>query len=111
EIGAGKRAWVALSPGVISDPQLGGEAGGFVLPVEYERAGHDNDRRQRPVACVQLTAGLEKGQHHDRLAEPHIVGEATAELKSTQEIAPAEALAPALPPRASERALRDVALQ
>jgi len=73
---------------VVEHPQPGREAGGFLLPVEDQRPRDDHQRRPGPLAL--LAPRLEEGQHHDRLPEPHVVGQATAEAEPAKEVEPAD---------------------
>ena len=54
---------------------------------------------------------LEQREHHDRLAEPHVVGEAAAESESPQELEPAERFALVVAERAAKRRRRIARLQ
>ena len=69
----------------------GANACRFARPVEDERARHHHERR---LGCPRgiVRAGFEHRQHHDGLAEPHVVGKAAAESEVAQEAHPAERL-------------------
>ncbi len=71
------------------------ETGSLLLPVEQHRPWHDDQRRPslNTVGLPRMTARVEQCEHHDGLAEPHVVGKAPAESELAQERQPAEALA------------------
>jgi len=82
-----RRARVA---GVVEHPQLGREARRLVHPVVDERSRHHRDRRARVPCLAGGAAAVEERQHHDGLAEAHVVGEAATESEPAQEREPAE---------------------
>ena len=79
--------------GVIQDLQLRRETACLLDPVVDERSRHDRDRRARAIVLARDAARLEQREHHDGLAEPHVVGQAPAEAEAAQEREPAERLA------------------
>ena len=58
--------------------------------MNKQRFGHDDQRRARPLG--PRLAVDEDGQKLDRLAQPHVVGQAPAEPQLLQELQPAESL-------------------
>ncbi len=91
QVVVGQPGGVARLAGVIEDAQPGREARRLVGPVEDERSRHDRHRRAAAVAGG--APRLEQRQHHDGLAESHVVGEAPAEPELPQEREPAERVA------------------
>jgi hypothetical protein len=76
----------------VHDAQFRREARGLARPVEDQRPRHDHERRlarARRVAAPRL----EHRQHHDGLAQAHVVGQAATEAEIAQEAHPAERLA------------------
>src|SRR6185312_10001729 len=80
----GRPGAVAIGPGVVEYFELRGEARGFLLPVEDERTGHDDEGRAAALAG-------EQGEYLHGLAEAHVVREAAAEAELAQEAEPAQA--------------------
>ena len=71
------------------DPQAWGETRRFRRPVGKQRRRRDEEAwtagRLPPPQCQQ------QGEHLDRLAEPHVVGEAGAKPKPGQKVEPTHA--------------------
>ena len=83
----------AIDAGVVENPQCGGEAFGFFLPVEDEGFGDDDEGRvQGSGFRVQEFTGGEEGEDLHGFAEAHVIGEAAAEAEAFQESEPAQAI-------------------
>src|SRR5207253_4005169 len=67
----------------------------LLLPIEHERTRHDDEGWMgRTTGSLVLDAArLHRREHHHRLAEAHLVGEAAAESEPPQKIEPAERVA------------------
>ena len=73
-----------------ADRHVGREPGELVGPVEHERggAGHEHRATQLP----RIAQALHQGNHLQRLAEAHLVGQNAAEAERCQARQPAETL-------------------
>ena len=93
-----------VGPGVVEQPEGGGEARRFLLPVE-DQGLRDHDERWLPC---RSPASLEQGQHLHRLAQAHVVGEAAPESELAEEMHPPEPFVLVAPQVADEpgRSLR-----
>ena len=84
-------------PGVVQHPELRREAGGFLLPVEDERPGHDDQRGPASgafsIPFPLFASRLQERQHLHRLAETHVVGQTPAKAELLEEAKPAEPVA------------------
>src|SRR3954470_14809220 len=81
----------ALRAAEIQHAQLWREPRGLLDPVEQHRA-RDHDER-RPAELARRAETIEPGEHHDGLAEPHVVGETAAEAEAPEKGQPAERVA------------------
>ena len=83
---------LALDVAEHDDLQVGREPGGLLFPVGDNRRRRDDQRGA--VGLPRLHLLLQRGQRLDRLAEPHVVGEAAvqAQLPQRREPVVAEAL-------------------
>ena len=108
QVGAGElvEPLRARHPGEIEDAQVGSEAARLLLPVEYERARNDDERRSPFVARLRRAPPVQQREHHHRLAQAHVVGEAPADAELLEECEPAEALALVAAQRPIERRRR-----
>ena len=68
--------------------ELRREAGGFAYPVKHERT---RDHQQRHADAF-FASRFEHGQHLDRLAQTHVVGQTSAQCEATQEAEPRQPL-------------------
>ena len=66
-------------------PQCRGEAGHFRLPVRQERGRQDQQRRASPPPVLEPG---QEGQHLDRLAQAHVVGQARAQAQAGEKPQP-----------------------
>ena len=101
-VGQRPRLFEPCIAGVVEHPQLGREFLRLLDPVEDEALRHDDERRpvgDLPGAGHDLSAD-EHGEHLDRLAEAHVVGEAAAQAHAFEKGEPAEPLALIMPQRA-----------
>lgn len=90
-----------FEPGVLEDFHVRRELLGFLLPVEQQRLGDDDQRR--PLFLGPFSPGFQESQHLDRFAETHVVREAAAEPEVFKELQPADAFALVRPEFALER--------
>jgi hypothetical protein len=73
------------------DFQTRREARGFERPVGQKRSGHNQEAWRAPCRALGLfIERLKQGQNLNRFAEAHVVGEAGAEPKLSQEMEPAQ---------------------
>jgi hypothetical protein len=79
----------------VEDLQLRREARRFLLPVEQHGPRHNHKRRLplSPLVLARLSPRVQQREHDDRLAEPHVVGEAAAESELAKKRQPAERIA------------------
>ena len=82
---------MAARSGVVEHLEPGRELGGLLDPVENQRAGHDG--QARPLGLAAEPPPLKQGQHLDRLAQPHVVGQDAAEAESLEVVEPAQPFA------------------
>jgi hypothetical protein len=75
--------------GVVEDFELGGKAGGFLLPVIDEGTGNDGDGGRG----AGKAAGFQEGENLRSFADAHIVGKAAAEAEALEEVHPGEPFA------------------
>ena len=80
----------AADAGMIEDAQRGGEPRRLGEPVEDQGARDDEQRGGQPLGGAPLPTRLEEREELDRLAEPHVVGQAAAEAEVLEEAEPAE---------------------
>ena len=85
------KALLALRPVQRQHPEVGGEAGGFVFPVEDQRGGQDDQGRL--VETARFLFHQQVGQGLRRLAEAHVVGQDAGQLVGAQELQPGQAFA------------------
>ena len=70
--------------------QLGREPGGLLVPVADDRHRADQQRRPPLAGRSRLPLALDEGERLDRLAEPHVVGQASPEAPAAEEAEPGE---------------------
>jgi hypothetical protein len=76
--------------GVVEYAQARCEPRRLVHPVVDQRPGNDSNRCSRRIRFSRHAAVLEQGQHHNGLAEAHVIGQASSESKPAEERKPPE---------------------
>ena len=79
-----------FQPGILKNFELRRKLGRFLLPVKHQRLGN-HDERRKVAAVFLLNAVLQQGEHLNRFAEAHVVGQAAAKAELLKELKPAEA--------------------